>query len=241
MTQERHLNSFATMAGPVEEWLMPYIRELLSYTLLCPVTCILDRGVPGQFTLRWEPTPMYWSRQVELPWALRMSELESSHVVLDAGSGLSSLKFALAKRSRAVHCLDHDPGAFQATFEVAGILGVQGKVSSVLGDVRDLPFRDGFFDRVFCVSVLEHLKEGWMDAVRELKRVTRSGGAVMLTFDMVVEGSTEGDEFRLGQKELWEVVGEFGIDKLECPPSQLLNTMDAGQKLSVVMIRWVKP
>jgi ubiquinone/menaquinone biosynthesis C-methylase UbiE len=49
------------------------------------------------------------------------------------------------------------------------------------GDVRALPFPDGTFDAVVCVSVLEHLRE--LDlAIGEIARVTSDSGIVVLGF-----------------------------------------------------------
>jgi ubiquinone/menaquinone biosynthesis C-methylase UbiE len=49
------------------------------------------------------------------------------------------------------------------------------------GDVRALPFPDGTFDAVVCVSVLEHLEE--LDlAIGEIARVTSDSGIVVLGF-----------------------------------------------------------
>jgi SAM-dependent methyltransferase len=46
-------------------------------------------------------------------------------------------------------------------------------------DVARLPFRDGVFDATFCVAVLQHVHDV-ESAVRELSRVTRPGGRVLV-------------------------------------------------------------
>lgn len=50
----------------------------------------------------------------------------------------------------------------------------------VFGDGLALPFRTGSFDTVVCFEVLEHVKDGAALA-RELARVVKPGGAVILT------------------------------------------------------------
>lgn len=50
----------------------------------------------------------------------------------------------------------------------------------VFGDGLRLPFRDDSFDTVVCFEVLEHVKDGSALA-RELARVVRPGGTVILT------------------------------------------------------------
>jgi SAM-dependent methyltransferase len=49
-------------------------------------------------------------------------------------------------------------------------------------DYRELPFEDASFDHAYSVSVLEHIPEpGDEQALRELARVTRPGGRVVIT------------------------------------------------------------
>jgi SAM-dependent methyltransferase len=54
--------------------------------------------------------------------------------------------------------------------------------ASVCGGLPPLEFPDGFFDLVYNHSVLTHLDERYQDAwLRELRRVTRPGGLVLLS------------------------------------------------------------
>jgi ubiquinone/menaquinone biosynthesis C-methylase UbiE len=66
-----------------------------------------------------------------------------------------------------------------------------------LGDAIKLQFEDNSFDRVLCISVLEHLEEEKIDdkyvnyhkqnldviAIADMLRVLRPGGLLILTFD----------------------------------------------------------
>lgn len=50
----------------------------------------------------------------------------------------------------------------------------------ILGSVQAIPFPDKYFDSVLCTEVLEHVS-GAQDALREIKRVLKSGGYLYLT------------------------------------------------------------
>ncbi len=50
------------------------------------------------------------------------------------------------------------------------------------GDVRNLPFGDGFFDGYWSLGVIEHFFEGYGPIMGEIRRVLRRGGVLFLTF-----------------------------------------------------------
>lgn len=127
-------------------------------------------------------------RVVELPWLLSRAPRGR---VLDAGSALNHphvLDRVLPLADALCSCTlapEH------RSFNERG-------VSYVYADLRELPFRDGWFDTVVSMSTLEHVGmdvERWgadaapapdpgreVDAaVRELRRVTRSGGRLLAT------------------------------------------------------------
>jgi SAM-dependent methyltransferase len=64
---------------------------------------------------------------------------------------------------------------------VSGSAGQAARVHYGVADVAALPFQDHTFDTVLCVGVLQYLPAPAV-ALRELARVTRDGGQVMVTF-----------------------------------------------------------
>jgi SAM-dependent methyltransferase len=59
-------------------------------------------------------------------------------------------------------------------------------------DARHLSFPDAFFDRVFSISVLEHIPDaGDSDAMREIARVLRPGGQLTLTVPVAYRAYAE--------------------------------------------------
>jgi len=60
------------------------------------------------------------------------------------------------------------------------------------GDLTDLPFADGYFDAVTCISVLEHMPvDAQQHGMREMARVTRPGGRLIITYDQYDQDLTD--------------------------------------------------
>ena len=52
------------------------------------------------------------------------------------------------------------------------------------GDMSCLTFKNEYFDRVFCISVIEHLeKEVARKSIKEMARVLTSNGKLLITMD----------------------------------------------------------
>jgi O-antigen chain-terminating methyltransferase len=122
-------------------------------------------------------------RPVEIAWTLARYRGEAR--VLDVGYAHAERAYLEALKAAAPQA---PTGVDLVAAEVPGIEGVQA-------DVRRLPFERGSFDVIFCISTLEHVGKdnslygveaerdagGITHALRELKRVLRRGGRVLIT------------------------------------------------------------
>ncbi|WP_231410883.1 methyltransferase domain-containing protein [Thioalkalivibrio sp. ALE14] len=103
-------------------------------------------------------------------------QLKPGHDVLDVGAGAGHVAHHLAARVTArgtVCALDRSAALLaHARQRNRRALGVQG-------DAGALPFPAGRFDRVFARWLLLHLPDPFA-AIREMLRVTRSGGRVLV-------------------------------------------------------------
>jgi SAM-dependent methyltransferase len=125
-------------------------------------------------------------RVVEVPWVLRRVAPGTPRL-LDVGTAFAPTAYQ--------HLLVRLPvgeltGVDLVPFELRN-------VRSTVADVRSLPFEDGTFDATICISTLEHIgldnriyfdqsgrridEDGDVAALRELGRVTRPGGRLLVT------------------------------------------------------------
>ena len=133
--------------------------------------------------LRWLQAPAETDeRVVEIPWVL--SRLRDAGRVLEVGYAFAEIPYLAALLRSGVEVV----GVDLATRDVDGM-------ETVEADVRALPFEDGSFDQVLLVSTLEHVGadnavyglEGELDpaarldALRELRRVPRRDGSLLVT------------------------------------------------------------
>lgn len=190
-----------------------YIRELVSYDALCPLSCPIERNERGMLVAPHQPvSPLHWSRQFEWPWALHHAELRSWHQVLDVGGGWSVFKYALAKRCHSVTSLEVDGEFINKTKESIRRLGFNN-IHQVCGDVRTLPRHyTGTFDRVFCISVLEHVDGNHALAIEEMMQVLKPDGCLLLTFDIRIQGENKTDgNFYLDRQSAYDLCVKAGI------------------------------
>ena len=83
-------------------------------------------------------------------------------------------------------------------------------------DATKLTFSDNSFDLVYSVSVIEHIYEKYILAIKEMIRVTKSGGVVYVTFPVAKsfqEEWTEGDVYEKQYKEGNKVFFQYRFDE----------------------------
>jgi SAM-dependent methyltransferase len=117
------------------------------------------------------------SKRWEYPWALARAGLLPDSRVLDAGCGGSIFPVYLASTGlRTIACDRALP---------CGLACHHGMfLQYIRGDLTALPLAEYTFDAIFCISVIEHLEEkGALAAIREMRRVLRPGGRLLLTTD----------------------------------------------------------
>lgn len=102
---------------------------------------------------------------------------EGPLTILDAGAGSGGVSIALGNvpgyRVIAVDVVFNED-----LFRLRRETGIP--VAQILASADHLPFRDGVFDSVLCLETIEHLPDAALSG-REMMRVARPGGQVMIT------------------------------------------------------------
>ncbi|WP_240548074.1 class I SAM-dependent methyltransferase [Paenibacillus lignilyticus] len=143
------------------------------------------------------PLPSYWwSRPYEYQWCSAFAEAED--IVLDAACGISHpFKFYLAQHCKQAHACDWDPQILSFTNIVEAVRADFGDAAAEQVDTQfrsnlqlqqaslaELPYRDRLFDKIFCISVMEHLSPSdALLAMHEFHRTLKDDGAVVITLD----------------------------------------------------------
>jgi SAM-dependent methyltransferase len=130
--------------------------------------------------LQWLQAPPADERVIEIPWVL--SRLRAGRV-LEVGYAFAERPYLAALLRSGVDLV----GVDLARLDVEGM-------ETVEADVRALPFPDGSFDQVLLVSTLEHIgadntlygvegerEDGRVAALRELRRIVRGDGSLLVT------------------------------------------------------------
>ena len=104
--------------------------------------------------------------------------------VLDVGCGTGMAAVALAMRGHVVEAVDAVPAMIKATRQRSLASKVEARVRSLVGDVNFLPFPDASYDLVIAMGVLPWVTD-YDPPVREMARVLKPGGRLVLTVDHV--------------------------------------------------------
>ncbi|MFJ2704269.1 class I SAM-dependent methyltransferase [Streptomyces sp. NPDC087428] len=117
-----------------------------------------------------------------VPALLDAAAVDRGTRLLDVGCGSGSVTVAAVGRGAVVRAVDAEPGMAAATRRAAP--GVEVRT----GSLPQLPYPDGEFDAVAANFVLNHVGRP-LDALVELRRITRPGGRVAVTIWQAPGGS----------------------------------------------------
>lgn len=148
---------------------------------------IAYRAIREQFG--WMDVAQY--RKWEWPHALLALDAQEHHEVLSIGAWSCGVTIALSGRVKSLLAVDTHSHFESWGDEHFAPDTPDSFTTHIQHDARSMPFLAGAsFDRVLCVSVLEHVrpeKDGDIDVAREIGRVLRPGGIAVITLEVARE------------------------------------------------------
>ena len=115
-----------------------------------------------------------WSRRLA-PLLVKFASVDERDSVLDIGSGTGALAFALAEAIPSVRVTGVDPSSAYVRYAQART--PSDRVRFLVGDAQALQIPDATFDKTLSLLVMNFIPDP-VKALREMIRVTRSGGIV---------------------------------------------------------------
>ncbi|MGW2425624.1 class I SAM-dependent methyltransferase [Streptomyces sp. NPDC001709] len=159
------------------------------------------------------------TRDHEYPWMFLNARLEPGMRVLDVGSGLSGLQFVAALNGCEVVNVDPsarddynewtDPGYLPLNPELHQMLNTAfgTDVRLVAERLQDADLEPESFDRVMCLSVLEHLDRAEaQQVITAAARLLRPGGLMLLTVDLFLDLQP----FGIMERNVWGINQDVG-------------------------------
>lgn len=138
---------------------------------------------------------IHWSRELEYPWAVINGEVRKEYKILDCGCGGSPLLPYLIETTKckgygidngAVVVCDSKPSLLPnlKRFYINPSEVMDEDIIIKKQNINDIKYPNNYFDRVFCISVIEHLKQNVAEkGIREMVRVLKPGGKLLITMD----------------------------------------------------------
>ena len=102
----------------------------------------------------------------------KIGDFEECDKILDLGGGTGRVSRLFVKKVKEVVVLDASLGMVESCKK-------HQDISCVLGKAENIPFGDGYFDKVIIIDAFHHFQDQ-EKAVREIRRVLRKNGKVII-------------------------------------------------------------
>lgn len=139
----------------------------------------------------------YWSNDVDyMNKIIEAGTFNSSHSVLDAGTGHGAVVDAVAPIVKSVNAVDISP----VMISEAMANNKYNNVFYSIGNLEKLEFHDNTFDRIILRLVLHHLVDTYDSVLSELYRILKPGGIILIS-----EGLPPNENVREKYKEIFSL------------------------------------
>ena len=125
-------------------------------------------------------------------WGLKHVSIKSGFVILDVGCGGGKTISRLARRvgQGKVYGLDQSADMVDYSRQINIKLVAKNRVEIVQGSAEKTGFKDEFFDLVTAIETY-YFWPNLADAFREIKRILKKGGYLLIINEMIKDGTYE--------------------------------------------------
>jgi SAM-dependent methyltransferase len=134
-------------------------------------------------------------------WGLTHVNIEPDYVILDVGCGGGTAVSRLAQRAfqGKVFGIDYSADMVEYSRKVNKKLIAKNRVEIFEGSADKTGFPDNFFDLVIAIETY-YFWASLLDALREIKRVLKLGGRLLMVSEMVKDGVYEVEHAEMIEK-----------------------------------------
>jgi len=126
-------------------------------------------------------------------------------VVLDAGCGSGRFLSLLSPFVKEIHGIDISEEALKIAKTIKAT-----NVKIEKGSILKIPYKNGVFDKVICIDVIEHIKND-EKALKEIKRVLKSNGEGVIYFVAGKLNPKIGHVYTYSVKEIQKLTKKVGL------------------------------
>ena len=136
-----------------------------------------------EFFLMNNPIRNLIQRYLEIKRLRRFSSLPPNKTILEIGCGSGNGSKSIKKhfQTKRIYAIDLD----ERMINIAKRRNADDSITFEVQDATNLKYKNGSFDAVFVLGVLHHLPN-WKDCLKELKRVLKSKGQLIIE-DLSIE------------------------------------------------------
>lgn len=174
-----------------------------------------NAGKPSGFWGRLMIRSMNKGHSELTEWALSKARIQSGCRALDVGcgGGMTVSRLCALTGSGKVYGIDYSDLCVEKSKKQNRKFIMCNKAEIIKASVSELPFEDGSFDLVTAVETYYFWPDKQND-LKEIYRVLKSGGALLLAFEMVVD-ETNPDRWRAVEERLnIKAVSASGISEM---------------------------
>lgn len=155
--------------------------DLYLFGMKLGISCIKAGDIGIGLRSIFNPVRSGFNRYIEAPYAINAMELKKNDSVLDISSPKHVALFVKALYSNNLTSIDIMPDFIEIYKRYESDIGLKD-ISWEVQDARKLNYENASFDKVYSISVLEHIPDdGDMLTVREIGRILRPGGICSIT------------------------------------------------------------